>query len=284
MPHLFDAANKFILDAFPADWIALGGLPPGKAVTVIDADLSAVSKVADKLVRVEADDPYVAHVEFQSGPDDQLDLRVLVYNVLARQQLELEVKSVVFLLRPEALRPGITGQVVTRSHPDHRLEFAYKLVRVWELPVSQLLVGGIGTLPLAPISAVGEAELPGVIEAMKRRFDAEVPAEQSRELWTATRILMGLRYSDEVTSHLLKGVLNMRESSTYQAILREGIEQGRLGEARAVLLRSGARQFGPPNPSVQARVESINDIPSLETLMDRILDHSAATWDELLGK
>ncbi|MDB5355775.1 MAG: hypothetical protein JWN24_2228, partial [Phycisphaerales bacterium] len=35
MPHAFDAANKYILDAYPADWIALAGLPAGSAARVV---------------------------------------------------------------------------------------------------------------------------------------------------------------------------------------------------------------------------------------------------------
>jgi predicted transposase YdaD len=286
MPHPFDAANKYILDHFPADWIALAGLPPGTVTQIADADLSSVSRAADKLVRVEAPEPYAAHIEFQSGPDARFDSRILVYNVLAEDSLGLRVLSVAFLLRPEALTAQTTGKVSRRAGADHSLEFRYKLVKVWELPVETLLAADLGTLPLAPISAVKETELPGVIEAMKRRFDAEAPGDFIGELWTATRILMGLRYSDEMVANLLRGVRNMKESSTYQAILREGkqqgIDDGRAREARALLIRAGRRQLGVPAPAVLTRIEAIDDVPRLEALFDRAMDGSARTWNELL--
>jgi len=38
---------------------------------------------------------------------------------------------------------------------------------------------------------------------------------------------MGLRYLEELASQLLEGVRNMHESTTYEAILREGREEGR---------------------------------------------------------
>lgn len=69
MPKKFDAANRHLLDAFPADWVAFAGLPRGSAVQVVDADLSAVSASADKLIRVDATPPYIAHFEPQAGPD-----------------------------------------------------------------------------------------------------------------------------------------------------------------------------------------------------------------------
>ena len=129
---------------------------------------------------------------------------------------------------------------------------------------------------------MSEPELPRVIETMKRRFDAELPMEQSRELWTATRILMGLRYPDEMATKLLSGVMQMRESTTYQAILREGLDQGRMNEARAVLQRIGSRQFGPPASDALARIDAIGSLEKLESLLDRVLDRSANSWDELL--
>jgi hypothetical protein len=42
-------------------------------------------------------------------------------------------------------------------------------MRVWRLPPEPLLTGGLPLLALAPISAVTEAELPGIIQRMERR-------------------------------------------------------------------------------------------------------------------
>jgi predicted transposase YdaD len=292
MPHAFDAANKYILDAYPADWIALAGLPAGSAARVVDADFSTVSRAADKLILVEGAEPYLAHLEFQSGPDGELDSRVLVYNVLAFEREKLPVKSVVFLHRPQALVRGVIGRVVYGDAAEHRLEFTYKLVRVWELRPEALLAAGIGTLPLAPISAVREADLPGLIDAMKVRFDQEVSPERVPELWVATGVLMGLRYSDDIVLHLLRGIRQMRESTVYQAILREGLdkgreegrEEGRADEARSLLLRIGTRQFGPPDVDVRTRLDAVNDLGRLESLMDRMVDKTVTSWAQLLGE
>ena len=254
---------------------------------IVDADLSTISAAADKLIRVNGLVPYGAHIEFQASLDINLDQRILLYNVLYRHRLGLKVRSVVFLLRPQALSPDVRGSILDSSTPEHRLDFEYKLIRVWEIPASTLLSGGLGTLPLAPIGAVDESELPGVIEAMKRRLDNEVPAEEARELWTATRVLMGLRWSPNLVGQLLRGVQGMKESATYQEIVREGIEQGmekgRAAEARFLLLRGGQKLLGPPDAAVRAQLEAIADLPRLEDMQDRLLDGTAKTWDELLG-
>ena len=89
------------------------------------------------------------------------------------------------------------------------------MVRVWQKPVEEGLVGGLGTLPLAPLANITEQELPGVIARMKTRIETEATPEQAGKLWTATNVLMGLRYAAELTQQLLQGVMNMKESVTY---------------------------------------------------------------------
>ena len=66
-----------------------------------------------------------------------------------------------------------------------------------------------------------------MIPRAPRHAEAE---PQSAKLWTATCLLMGLRYEKSFASQLLEGVQNMKESTTYQAILREGRDEGRVGE------------------------------------------------------
>src|SRR5437773_673031 len=147
---------------------------------------------------------------------------------------ELPVESVVILLRPEANLSAMNG-VYERSLPGAAatyLNFRYRVIRLWELPVETVLKAGISVLPLAPISAVRQNELPAVIERMKQRLDAEADPATVAELWTATKVLLGLRYAAEFVEQLLQGVRAMKESTTYQAIKDEGREEGRLEEVR----------------------------------------------------
>ena len=76
-----------------------------------------------------------------------------------------------------------------------------------------------------------------------RRARCPRPCQARRlapDVWQATYILMGLRYPIEVARRLLQGVMSMRESVTYQAIVQEGA----LAEARKMTLLVGERYFG----------------------------------------
>jgi Domain of unknown function (DUF4351) len=74
----------------------------------------------------------------------------------------------------------------------------------------------------------------------------------------------------------------MRDSTTYQAILKEGFQEGREEEARRLLLRQGTRKFGKPDAAIIAAIEAIHDIDRLESLTDRVVDATAGDWNDLL--
>ena len=230
MSKPYDATTKYLLEAHPRDLLDYVGLLASDdyGVEAIDADLSTVTADADKILRVNAPEPYLAHVEAQSGPDVTLGERTLHYNVLAGWRRKMRVRSAVLLLRPEADSPRLTG-LLELSLPDETpyLVFAYRMVRVWEKPVEEVLAGGLGILPLAPLSDVAESELPNVIARMKERIDAEITREEAGKLWASTFVLMGLRYPKETALELLRGVRNMEESSAYQYIMEKGEVKGR---------------------------------------------------------
>jgi hypothetical protein len=74
----------------------------------------------------------------------------------------------------------------------------------------------------------------------------------------------------------------MRDSSTYQAILEEGREEGRAEGERRLLLRIGAARFGQPDERIRSRIEAITDIEPIKRLAERLL--TVSSWDELLAE
>ena len=95
--------------------------------------------------------------------------------------------------------------------PDGRLtnRYDYHVVRLWQENVESFLNGGVGLVPLAPLTDVPAADLPQLVGRMAERINAE-PRPRAAKLWTATYLLMGLRYSDELTDSLLEGVQTCR--------------------------------------------------------------------------
>jgi predicted transposase YdaD len=296
----FDATTKELIEKHPKDWLDLLGLP-AVSVTIVDADVSTVSTDSDKIIIAEGELRYVVHLELQSThkPDDAE--RFLGYNVSVHRRHRLRVRTIVILLRPEADGPCMRGPYIEQfpEEPEY-IHFEFRVLRLWELPVEQILQGGVGLLPLAPLCKVSQDALPNVIRQMEQRIDVSAP-DEAAALWTSTYILLGLRYPREFAAQLLKGVRAMKESSTYQAILEEGEAKGEArgrvegeakgrveGEAkgrvegeRIVLLRLGAKRFGEPDAVTLACILAITSFGRLEQLTDRLLE--VESWSELLA-
>jgi len=278
MAKPFDATTKYLVEASPAAWLRYLGLAAAARAEVISAELSTITAEADQVVRVEEAEPWLVHIEFQGSADRTLPERMLRYNVLLHGRHGVPTRSVVVLLRAEADRPVLSG-TLELALPKERpyLRFEYGVVRAWEQPLDVLLTGDLATLPMAPLAAEAPQRLPEIVRRIDERLSDEATPAQAGVLWTATYVLMGLRYPQSLTRQVLQGVRAMRESVTYQAI----VEEGRVEEGQRIILRQGRLRFGPPDARTTAAVESIADVDRLEALSERLLE--VGSWEELLA-
>ena len=293
--------GKQLIEADPLAWLHFVGLP-GETAMLFDPELSSFVADADKMLRV-TNPNYLAHLELQSTYKAFLGDRTLFHNVVAHHKHGLPVISVVILLRKEADGPAMTGRV---AYGD--LNFGYTIVRLWELSAAEMLAAPLALLPLVPLTDLSETELPTVVQQMAARYELEASEADSDAFWAATMLLMGLKYPPEFTIELLKGVMKMTESSTYQYILREGmkggiakglaegkavgleegkaegkaegIAKGKAEEARAILMRIGTKRFGDADAYTQIALDAFTSHEQFELLVDRALE--VESWRELL--
>ncbi len=167
---------------------------------------------------------------------------------------------------------------------------------VWDDPATWLDRFGIG--PRGPVEVIDSdiTTLSAAADKVIRvggsepylvniEFQSSHETTLARTLWYRQvaldyrHLLMGLRYSDELTDSLLEGVLNMHESATYEKILSDG----RITEAQRHLLQ-GEIRFGVPEARPRSAIEAIKDIERLERMSKRILDADIHDWDGLLDE
>lgn len=286
MEQPFDPTLKTLSELAPADWLPLAGRRR-RRTSIVDSDIGTlVSGATDKLLRVHDSPEYLLHLDFEAGHfrSDLLG-RLHLYNTVFAYRHRCVVLSAAVLLSPAADSPRWDGVLRSGFPGEEPLNtFRYTVIRVWQLPVEQLLAGGMGTLALAPISDVAEHEVRQVIRRMQTRLTEARARRRAAEVWAATYVLLGLRYSDTVAHALFQKVLGMEESATYRAIVRKGKEQGRVegrveGERR-VLLLVGERTLGTPDAETRAALERIDDAARLEELAARLT--SVSSWQELL--
>jgi predicted transposase YdaD len=283
MEKPYDPALKTLAELAPADWLPLAKRRR-RRVRVEDSDVGTiVSGASDKLFRVFDQPEYLLHLDFEAGHfRSELPLRLRLYNSLFEYRHDRVVLSVTVLLRPEADSPQWNGRLERGLSGEEAVStLRYEVIRVWTLDPEKLLAGGIGTLALAPISAVTESETRGVIQRMKERLSGPKAPRKAGDVWAATYVLLGLRYNDAFAKALFEEVLGMEESATYQAIISRGRVEGRTEGERRLLLLQGEEKFGPPDAATRAAIEAITDLAHLEELGVRLVHVS--NWQDLLA-
>ena len=280
------SAKELIWDG-PAAWVERFGIGPPGPVSVIDSEITTLTASADKVLKVNGPVPYLLNLEPHSYYDADLVSTLWYRQVALDYKHKLPVLTVLILLRKEANSPSFTGSY-ERHLPDGSLanRYNYRVVRLWQEDPDPYLTGGVNLLPLAPLTDVTEADVPGLIDRMAERLDPE-PKPRADKLWFAAYVLMGWRYDVKQATQWLKGVWNMHESPSYQAVLKEGrnegLIEGRVGKAQRMLLMLGEDRFGEPDEATQSAVEAIRDVERLERMIKRVYDANIPDWRGLLN-
>jgi hypothetical protein len=209
MEHPFDPTVKTLAEVAPAAWLPLAKRRR-RRVTIEDSDVGTIiSGATDKLFRVHDEPEYLLHLDFESGHfRSELPLQLRLYNSVFEYRHQRVVLSVPVLLCPAADSPQWNG-LLKRGLPgeDPVSTLRYEPIRVWQIPVERLLKGGPGTLALAPISNVPEGKVRYVMRCMKERLSGPKPPRRAADIWAATYVLLGLRYSAEFADALFAEVL-----------------------------------------------------------------------------
>jgi hypothetical protein len=92
---------------------------------------------------------------------------------------------------------------------------------------------------------------------------------------------LGLCNFEAFAHALFEATLGMEQSTTYQGILRRGREEGRIEEARRLVLLLGELKFGAPDDATRSVIEALDDVARLEELGVRLLN--ANSWPEVLA-
>ena len=293
MSKPYDATIKDLAAVGPADFVSWFDGPTTQVVTLLNVDLSTVTTAADVVFGIGDPPAEILHLDAQSGPSATKHLDVLAYNALLHRQYRVPVRSIVLLLREQAVHPNMTGRVEYATRPERgRMEFRFEVIRLWEIPAEQLLRSSLTTAPLAVLGKLPETlgltdGLAAVVRQLAERLERESVASPADRLLTAAYVLTGLRLRapDEVRQ-LFQGVsIAMRESVTYQAILeegrQEGRQEGRVEELHRMILRQGRVRFGEADESIRQQIEAIRDIVVLEDLTERLV--IVSSWDELMA-
>jgi hypothetical protein len=288
MAKQFDAAFNSLIERHLEDWVAFlcgqANLPVGPA-TLYQTDLST-NLIADKLIRIDGEEPYLIHLEVESSTALGMAERLLHYNVNAVDYHDLPVWSIVLLLRPTSNPTDLqiqNGRYERKVRGRVCTTFEFSTIRVWNLDFETLLTGGRGMLPLAMLTNDSMTDTAGHLARVQQQLREESPSPKLFEDdISALYFVMGLRHKPNTLETLFRdAIMLLEESSTYQHVLSKGRVEGELRSSRASVLLLGTQRLGTPPAEVVAKIEAMSDLAVLQTLLLRTLD--VTSWAELLA-
>ncbi len=283
----FDATLKDMGKVSPRGMLTTFDTAPALPVSLLNVDLSTVTSAADLVFGLGEPLREIIHLDFQASSSRTKHADILVYNALLYRQYLVPVHSIVILLRPQAAHANLKGTVAYAPRPGKgKMDYGYEVIRLWKRPVAAMLAGDVATLPLAvlgkmPAGVKLKTGMAGVVQQVIERLLEKAPKDQVRRLLTAAYVLTGLRVPRQVARDLFQGVRAMRESDTYMEILDEGRDEGRVEEAKKLLLHWGKKSLGVPGKADKAVLAAITDVQRLERLHYHLGD--VKTWQELLA-
>ncbi len=264
MPKKFDATLKDLIQAYPGDWLRHLSVPITDDIEILSPDLSAVTAMADTLLRAGE---RVIHIDVESGPDDNLASRLLLYNILAHRATGLPVHSVAVLLRSNAKASSLTGELVYGPQPSGEVRFRFEVVRVWERPMGNLFAGGLGLMPLAvlgkPPRGQSRAEaIPDTLVSIAEEANRAAPIDRSEKIVAASLLMAAMHVETSDLRDIIRRFPAVVESHAY-AVLEElvGVRQ-----CQDLLRVQGEEKFGKPTPEQERELDAIVDLARLKRL------------------
>lgn len=259
----FDNICKYLSEQYPERFAAWLSVFPCVEVDVIKTELSVEPIRADFVAFLRPQEQ-ILHLEFQVEvvTVPPMPLRMLDYYVRLRRQYGYPVEQVVIFLKPTTSSAAYVEQF-TDSNTVHR----YRVIRLWEQDPSPLLQDA-ALLPLASLAAsASPVELLNRVAIEVGKIE-EVATR--REIANCAQILAGLRFDESLIRQVFREGI-MRESVIYQAIVREGVEQGEL----AMVLRQLRRRIGPVATELLKQIQALSQA-QVEELGEALLDFDDA--------
>ncbi|MBD2186997.1 DUF4351 domain-containing protein [Pseudanabaena mucicola] len=268
---MFDNICKFIAETYSAD-IASWLLGEPILLTQVQPQELAVEPIrADSLILLEAEG-LLLHLEFQTKSDPQIPFRMLDYWVRGKRRFpDKKIRQVVIYLKTTS-----SDLVFQNKFEEDTTHHQFEVIRLWEQEPSEFLESS-GMLPFAIL--VNDPNKEHLLQEIAQKIN-EIPDLNDRKtIGAATYVLAGLVLEENVIKKILKRDI-MRESVTYQAILREGRQEGLKQGLLAIILKQLTHRFGTLPPKLHTRIMRLH-IPRLESLAEAILDFQSLADLEL---
>lgn len=227
------------------------------------------------------------HVELQTKADPLIGERLAEYAIRLWRRDHLPVRSIVVYLR----EPGSVAEPpfsIGRGGGEEGLRYRYDVVRLWRVPMDQVLATPhVGLWPLTPLMA--GATLDSTAEAAEQIARTALPRAERSELAALLATLAGMRFPRDMVSTLLRSnqmIRDILEDNSFAELLREeGEERGKREMAPVIVEMAVAileSRFGQLRADELAALRAADE-PLLRSLATHVATDSREQLRVFLG-
>ena len=270
---MIDNISKFLIEQYSTDFAAWLLGESITLTTINPTELNVEPIRADSVMLLQSRN-VILHTEFQTVGDETMPFRMADYYLrLKRKFPERTIQQVVIYLKRTA-----SNLVKQTSYTTPVMTHQFRVIRFWEEPV-EVFLSTPGLLPYAVLSRASDKE--SVLAQVVSELEQITDSREQSNLVAATSILAGLELEEQVIRQLFRSPI-MRESTMYQAILREGeakglqlgLTQGRTVEGKTLVLKQLTRKLGSLSPEITTKVSALS-LEDLEALGEALLDFTS---------
>ncbi|MGY6529573.1 MAG: Rpn family recombination-promoting nuclease/putative transposase [Cyanobacterium sp.] len=301
----YDSVLKFIIDEYTAPILTwLFNQEITDPVEMLNTELNIEPIRADGVFFLQVGEKII-HLEFQTRPKSEpplplrmLDYWVRLYRTYKLYQTNTKIEQVIiFLQKTKSIQAyQNTFEVDNTIH-------RYQVVRIWECDATPLL----SQPELLPLAVLAKNEQPEILLSQVAERISRIEDKRKKSNITAcVELLAGINYSEELIKMYLQDDL-LKESVTYQRIIREGmaegiqqgiqqgiqegiqqglqqgiqqgVEEGEKEEAIALVFRLTKKRF-PESPDTLKNDLKTLSVEQLETLAETLFDVNS--FDEVV--
>jgi predicted transposase/invertase (TIGR01784 family) len=262
---MYDNTCKYLAENFPEDissWLIGDRV---KLTELNPTELNVDPIRADSIILLNNEN-LILHLEFQTDTDPDMSFRMADYRLRAYRKFpDKSMRQIVIYLRKTT-----SERVYETTFEIENTRHQFEVIRLWEQPAS-IFLESPGLYPFASLAQTDEPE--SILRSVAVRIEEIEGRKVQADLAATASILAGLVLDKNLVKQILRRDI-MRESVIYQDILVEGRVEGRVEEARGLIIRQLTRKLGNVSPELVAKIEALS-LERVELLGEDLLDFTS---------
>ncbi len=293
----YDRATKDLINKFESEIINYFLKSNIKNIEPVDREINLPEKHVDSAFNIN--DEYILHIEFQTKYEENIEKRLLLYNILLNNKFNKDVKTIIVYLADKQKEQ--IKNYYERSFKGNKILFEFEVIKIWELDENEIIKSNIkGMYPFLPLIKKDE-------KLLKMSYDKimslKINETEREDLLKNLSTLSTLNYKKEIINKMLSMakveqwdfMVEAKKKAEKQGRAKgklqgkaegkaEGIEEGQIKAKISDITKLLIKKFGVIPESLEKKIINCKDLSKFDKVIDSIFDIESIKEVEIIFK